>query len=273
MKGVESMSLSYGEIREWQRATQGTGDVAFSSGGVNIADGPAGAILMTEVEASQNLFPLLGAKPVLGRGFLPEEEENGRTGVVVLSFALWQQTFGGDRDVLGKTLHIGGKLRTVVGVMPRQFLYPIWENRPQAWVSVERGKFTAADVDLVGGGDGDLRWLSDGKRTATAGVSVWGSCDGPVGDVTGSSATCRVWGAGGDGACEESVCGRPCGGVAGGVRLSDGGVPHWRDPTFQFGRFAHLTLFISTSSFSWATILFAFRRGILIPTNWHRMAA
>ncbi len=140
-------TLPYTEIREWQRATQGTAEIAFNSGGVNIADGPAGAVLITEVEASQNLFPLLGAKPFMGRGFLPEEEEDGHTGVVVLSYALWQQNFGGDRNVLGKTLHIGGNQRTVVGVMPPHFLYPVWENRPQAWVPVERSKLAAANSD------------------------------------------------------------------------------------------------------------------------------
>ena len=116
-KGEESVGLPYAEIQEWQRATLGTAEVAFNSGGVNIADGPAGAVLITEVEASQNLFPLLGAKPMMGRGFLPEEEEQGRTDVVVLSYALWQQNFAGDRDVLGKMLHIGGNPRTVVGVL------------------------------------------------------------------------------------------------------------------------------------------------------------
>jgi hypothetical protein len=146
-KGEESVGLPYAEIQEWQRATLGTAEVAFNSGGVNIADGPAGAVLITEVEASQNLFPLLGAKPMMGRGFLPEEEEQGRTDVVVLSYALWQQNFAGDRDVLGKMLHIGGNPRTVVGVMPPEFLYPIWENRPQAWVPVERSKLAAANSD------------------------------------------------------------------------------------------------------------------------------
>jgi predicted permease len=146
-EGEESAGLPFPEIVEWQRATQGTAEVAFSTGGVNIADGPAGAALITEVEASQNLFPLLGAKPFMGRGFLPEEEEDGHADVVVLSYALWQQNFGGNRNVLGKTLHIGGNRRTVVGVMPPEFLYPVWENRPEVWVPVERSKLAAANSD------------------------------------------------------------------------------------------------------------------------------
>lgn len=146
-KGEESASFPYAEIQEWQHVTQGTAEVAFVSGGVNIADGPAGAMLITEVEASQNLFSLLGAKPMIGRVLLPEEEAAGSTDVAVLSYPLWQQNFGGDPDVLGKTLHIGGNQRTVVGVMPPQFLYPVWEDRPEAWVPLERAKSAATNND------------------------------------------------------------------------------------------------------------------------------
>ena len=145
--GSEDESVPYDEIREWQRATQGTADIAFKGGGLNIADGPAGAVLITGVEASQNLFSLLGATPMMGRVFSPEEQEAGRADVVVLSFALWRQDFGGDRNVLGKTLHIGGLPRTVIGVMPPEFMYPMWENRPEAWVPAERNELTPGNRD------------------------------------------------------------------------------------------------------------------------------
>lgn len=146
-KGEEGTTVPYSELREWQRATQGTAEVAFNSGGVNIADGPAGAVLITEVEASPNLFALLGVKPMMGRGFSPEEETEKNADVVVLSYALWQQNFGGDRNVLGRTLHIGGNQRIVIGVMPPEFLYPVWEGRPQAWVPVDSSKLTASNSD------------------------------------------------------------------------------------------------------------------------------
>jgi hypothetical protein len=132
--GEESLSLSYDEINEWQRATNGSADVAFNGGGLNIADGPGGAVLITEVQASPNLFSLLGVKPIIGRGFLSEEQETNHPDVVVLSYALWQQNFSGDPAVLGKTLHIGGILHTVIGVMPANFAYPVYDQRPEAWV-------------------------------------------------------------------------------------------------------------------------------------------
>ncbi|UWZ83099.1 ABC transporter permease [Occallatibacter riparius] len=145
--GTEPESFSYNEIKAWQTATEGTADLAFSQGGLNIADGPAGAVLITEVNASQNLFQMLGARPMMGRGFLPDELEGSGSDVVILSHALWQQNFAGNKDVLGKTLHIGGVPRTVVGVMPPQFMYPLWENRPEAWVPIDRSELGASNKD------------------------------------------------------------------------------------------------------------------------------
>jgi predicted permease len=145
--GRDTQSLSYAEISEWRRATEGTAEIAFNGGGLNIADGPSGAVLITEVEASQNLFPLLGAKPMMGRAFTPKELEAGASDVAILSYALWQQEFSGSRDALGKIVRIGGVPRTVIGVMPPQFMYPMWDTRPEAWVPVDRSELTAANSD------------------------------------------------------------------------------------------------------------------------------
>jgi predicted permease len=145
--GTAAESMSFSEIKAWQYSTKGTADVAFSRSGLNIADGPAGAVLITEVDSSQNLFEVLGTGAIMGRGFLPGEQEGLGSRVVILSHALWEQSFAGDKDVLGKTLHIGGVPRTVIGVMSPQFTYPLWEGRPQAWVPVDRIELTSSLKD------------------------------------------------------------------------------------------------------------------------------
>jgi predicted permease len=145
--GDESQSFSLSEIKEWQRATNGTAEVAFSRGGLSVVDGQAGAMLITNVEASPNLFSLLGARPLLGRGFLPQELNTDHPDVVVLSYALWQQDFAGDPQVLGKSLRIGGIPHTVIAVMPAEFMYPIYENRPEAWVPLEPSELTPGNID------------------------------------------------------------------------------------------------------------------------------
>jgi putative ABC transport system permease protein len=71
-----------------------------------------------------DLLPLLGVGPVTGRGFLPEEETPGRNRVVLLSHGLWKRQFGGDPQLLNKTIQLNGESYEVVGVMPAGFQFP-----------------------------------------------------------------------------------------------------------------------------------------------------
>ena len=146
-RAEDILSLPYGEVAAWQQATQGSAEVAFTGGGLNIADGPTGAVLIDNVEASPNLFALLGVRPRLGRTFLPEEQETDHPNTVVLSDALWRQSFSRDPQVLGKTIHLGGVPYTVVGVMPPQFRFPLDENWPEAWVPMNRAEMQASNKD------------------------------------------------------------------------------------------------------------------------------
>ncbi|HWX56081.1 MAG TPA: ABC transporter permease [Verrucomicrobiae bacterium] len=69
------------------------------------------------------LFPLLRVQPVLGRNFTDAEGEVGAEQEVILSYGMWQEQFGGDRSVAGRTVRLGGRPFTVVGVMPRNFVF------------------------------------------------------------------------------------------------------------------------------------------------------
>src|SRR6185503_11672785 len=70
---------------------------------------------------SAQFFPALGVAPMLGRTFLPEEDQPGRDGVVVISHGLWQRRYGSDPSLIGKMIKVGGVERTVIGVMPQGF--------------------------------------------------------------------------------------------------------------------------------------------------------
>jgi hypothetical protein len=80
------------------------------------------------------LFPLLGASPVLGRGFEPADDRDGAPGTVVLSHRLWRVRFGGDPAVLGRKMILDGAPYVVIGVMPREFLFPTREV--QLWTAM-----------------------------------------------------------------------------------------------------------------------------------------
>ena len=71
---------------------------------------------------SSSMFSLLGANALLGRVLLPEEDQPGKPPVVVLGYGFWQRYFGGDQEVLGKTLTMNGNNYTIVGVMPPGFM-------------------------------------------------------------------------------------------------------------------------------------------------------
>jgi predicted permease len=74
------------------------------------------------IRTSSNLFSLLGAKPQLGRTFLPQEDQPGQQPSVILSYGLWQRRFGADPNVLGQSVTLNGKPYTIIGVMPSDFL-------------------------------------------------------------------------------------------------------------------------------------------------------
>jgi putative ABC transport system permease protein len=70
-----------------------------------------------------NLFQMIGARPAIGRAFLPEENRDGAPKVVMLSHGLWQRRYGGDPAVLGRGVLLDGERYTVVGVMPAGFQF------------------------------------------------------------------------------------------------------------------------------------------------------
>jgi putative ABC transport system permease protein len=72
-------------------------------------------------EVTTDLFGLLGAPAALGRVFGPDEDDPGRRGVVILTYAFWHAKFGGDRAILGRTLTFNGEPYSVIGVMPQGF--------------------------------------------------------------------------------------------------------------------------------------------------------
>jgi predicted permease len=72
---------------------------------------------------SEEFFRVLGVYPALGRAFTHEEDTPGGPRVAILSDGLWKRSFGGDRELIGKTVTLNDKPVTVVGVMPPQFRF------------------------------------------------------------------------------------------------------------------------------------------------------
>src|SRR5436309_11258722 len=87
--------------------------------------------------ASANYFDVLGVRPILGRGFLPEEDTKpGGAPVAVISYRLWQTHFGSNRDIVGQTIEINQHPYTIVGVTPAAFQGSQTGVRTDMWVPI-----------------------------------------------------------------------------------------------------------------------------------------
>src|SRR5438874_13328304 len=97
--------------------------------------GPAERIVSGAVTA--DFFPLLGVQPAVGRNFTLEEDTPNGPRAVILGRGLWQSRFGGDPDVLGRTITLNQQSYTVVGILPARFQYP---ERFQLWIPLALGE-------------------------------------------------------------------------------------------------------------------------------------
>jgi len=81
---------------------------------------------------SASYFDIFGVHAVLGRTFLPDEDQLGKSQVVILSHRLWENRFGADPSIVGRTLTLSGKTRTVIGVLPAHS--PFDRSYAQLWM-------------------------------------------------------------------------------------------------------------------------------------------
>jgi putative ABC transport system permease protein len=111
----------YLDYRDRSRSFIQTG--AYESAGFNLT-GEWTPLRVNAAAVTASIFPLLGVAPRLGRTFTADEERLGSTPVAVLSFPLWQDHYGADPGILGKTIKLDEKPYLVVGVMPPSFKFP-----------------------------------------------------------------------------------------------------------------------------------------------------
>ena len=76
------------------------------------------------LRVNSTYFPMLGVSPIAGRNFLSAEDQPGAPKVAILDYDLWQRRFAGDRSVIGRAVNLDNESVTVVGVLPRGFLFP-----------------------------------------------------------------------------------------------------------------------------------------------------
>ncbi|MEX2283207.1 MAG: ABC transporter permease [Gemmatimonadota bacterium] len=151
--------------REWVEYTRATRSfehlAAYTTAAANLTEG-AEPERVNAGFVTGNMFDALGVGALQGRPFSAVEDVAGKDDVVVLGYELWQRRFGGAPDLIGKTIRVNGRVRTVLGIMPPEFRLPLdyREERPtELWVP--------AAVDQANPGDfGDRSYFLVGRLRA-----------------------------------------------------------------------------------------------------------
>ena len=115
---VGEVSVSYPDFLDWRQQNQSFAQMAavhnvgFNLGGVDKPESIAG------YGVSSAFLSMLGVQPILGRDFLPAEEQPGTEPVALVSYELWQSHLGSDPAVVGHTLTLDGRRYSIIGVLP-----------------------------------------------------------------------------------------------------------------------------------------------------------
>ncbi|HSU17880.1 ABC transporter permease [Longimicrobium sp.] len=124
-KQMDLTPHDFDDYRAQQRSFEGLG--AFSSGTMTVS-GTEKPERFDGAYLTANTFQLIRAQPLLGRTFGPGEDAVGAPAVVVLGYAIWQNRYGGDRGIIGRTIRVNGEQAEVIGVMPKGFEFPSSEK-------------------------------------------------------------------------------------------------------------------------------------------------
>jgi len=92
--------------------------------------------IVNAAAVTPEIFPLLGAKPLAGRTFLPQDGKQGAAPVAVLNENLWRSRFGSNPALIGQSIILDKRSFTVVGILPASFRYPDGAPRQDVWISV-----------------------------------------------------------------------------------------------------------------------------------------
>src|ERR1051326_2169813 len=127
----------YQDLKEWQRQSHRLQSIAYYAPVEGFLETRSGQQEVSAQSVSANLFSVLGVQPERGRAFLDEEQTPGRNKVIILSDSVWRTMLHADPDILGKGVRLNDEPYTVVGVMPRHFVFPANDHEPQVWVPAE----------------------------------------------------------------------------------------------------------------------------------------
>ncbi|HEX8140372.1 MAG TPA: ABC transporter permease [Pyrinomonadaceae bacterium] len=128
-------SVAPGNFIDWQKQNTVFEKLAAVRGfPYNLVDAGSEPERLRGARVSAGLFEMLGARPAQGRTFLAEEDQPGHDAVAILSHSLWQRRFGGDPNIVGRSISLNASSYTVIGIMPPTFQFP--DRETEIWTPV-----------------------------------------------------------------------------------------------------------------------------------------
>ncbi|MCZ6917216.1 MAG: ABC transporter permease [Gemmatimonadetes bacterium] len=167
---------------------------------VTLTDDDNAAVRLKTMTTTANWFAVLGSHPVLGRTFMPEEGVFGEPQVVVLSYGVWQDRYGGDPDIVGRTVYIEGESGQVIGVLPRGTEFP---ETADLWTVFAPPPTQGAQyMDVIGrlasghtiaGGRAELETIARAVAEEFPELAGWGIEMAPLRDVVVGDVRSALW--------------------------------------------------------------------------------
>ncbi len=122
MKGQVKYNISYPNFQDWRRQASSFQAMAIYNPYESVTyKGPQGNEIIPSAEASWNLFSTLCVTPMLGRGFIAEDDKGDGAPVAVITNEVWTQHFGRDPNIVGKNVVFSDTAITIIGVLPPPF--------------------------------------------------------------------------------------------------------------------------------------------------------
>ena len=113
--------VSATDVADWGAQSHSFAALSTYAGWRALVAGDGETERIAAAQVGDGYFDVMQGRALLGRTFLPEEQQDGKDFVVVLSYGLWQRRYGGDAGVVGKAITLNGRPYTIVGVMPADF--------------------------------------------------------------------------------------------------------------------------------------------------------
>src|SRR5580704_1405190 len=150
-------AASYPDFLDWKRASKSFQALGAMSGDGFTLSGNGDPKIINAAQVTPNFFSTLGVRPLLGRDFIDADQQYGSPRVAMLTYWIWRTEFGGDPQIVGRTIRLDSKPAVAIGILPKNFEFAPSQSA-QIWVPLHPSEDTA--------GRRNLRWLNVVGRLA-----------------------------------------------------------------------------------------------------------